>query len=201
MNLVTALLAGYLVGAIPFAYLAGRYKGIDIRKHGSGNMGTTNAFRVLGKRLGLLVFLGDFFKGLLAAQIGLAVGGAVWGPWLAIATGILALAGHSWNPFFGFRPTGKGVAAGAGVIMRLMPVPTLITLAVFFAVTFLSGYVSLGSVIGAGAATLAAILLQDQRAYMLFTVCGTALVVYRHWENLKRIRDGKEPKVGWRAKP
>ncbi|HWJ03242.1 MAG TPA: glycerol-3-phosphate 1-O-acyltransferase PlsY [Verrucomicrobiae bacterium] len=200
MQIVTALLVSYLLGAIPFAYMAGKYKGLDIRKHGSGNMGTTNAFRVLGKKLGLLVFVGDFVKGMLAAQVGLSAGGEAWGPWLAILTGILSLLGHSWNPFFGFKPTGKGVAAGAGVIMRLMPLPTLITLSAFFIVTFVSGYVSLGSIVGGVFAVLTSILLQNEKAYILFAVAGAALVIIRHRENIKRIRSGKEPRVNWNKK-
>jgi acyl phosphate:glycerol-3-phosphate acyltransferase len=196
LKIVLALLVSYLLGAIPFAYIAGRTKGKDIRKYGSGNMGTTNAFRVLGKGLGTLVFLGDFCKGALAAQVGLMVGGATLGPWLAIITGILSLLGHSWNPFFGFRPTGKGVASGAGVIMRLMPVPTIITLIAFALVTSISGYVSLGSVIGATFAVITAILLQNEKPYMIFTIVGATLVIYRHRENIKRIRAGMEPKIG-----
>ncbi len=198
--MILALLISYLLGAIPFAYLAGRTKGIDIRRHGSGNMGATNAFRILGKRLGMLVFLGDFCKGALAAEVGLRAGGHGWGPWLAIITGILALLGHSWNPFFGFRPTGKGVAAGAGVIMRLMPIPTLITLLVFALVTAISGYVSLGSVTGAVCAIITAVLLQDQKAYIIFTLFGAILVLYRHRENIKRLKEGTEPKIGRRGK-
>ena len=195
-----ALLASYLLGAIPFAYLAGRYKGVNIRQHGSGNMGTTNAFRVLGTKLGLLVFAGDFIKGLLAAQIGLSVGGSEWGPWLAILTGLLALLGHSWNPFFGFKPTGKGAATGAGVIMLLMPIPTLIAISVFFICIFISGYVSLGSIVGAAAAVVSAILLQNKPAYLLFVVIGASMVIYRHRENFKRIKNGTEPKVSWQNK-
>lgn len=200
MKLVIALLAGYLAGTVPFAYLAGRLQGLDIRKHGSGNMGTTNAFRVLGKRMGFLVFIGDFLKGMLAAQIGLMAGGNQWGPWLAICTGLLSILGHSWNPFFGFKPTGKGVATGVGVVMRLMPLPAAIALVFFLAATYLSGFVSMGSVVGALAATVAAILFADHRAYVLFTVLGTALVIYRHLDNIKRIRSGTEPKVPWRFK-
>ncbi|HEX3016107.1 MAG TPA: glycerol-3-phosphate 1-O-acyltransferase PlsY [Desulfobacteria bacterium] len=196
MKLVIALVVSYLLGAIPFAYLAGKYQGIDIRQHGSGNMGTTNAFRVLGRGMGTLVFVGDFVKGLLAAQVGLSTGGYTWGPWLAILTGMLALLGHSYNPFFGFRPTGKGVASGAGVIMRLMPLPTILTLLVFSAVLLLSRYVSLASVIAAGFAVVSAILLQNEKAYALFTLCGAALVIYRHRDNLKRLRAGTEPKIG-----
>ncbi|MDA8442402.1 MAG: glycerol-3-phosphate 1-O-acyltransferase PlsY [Peptococcaceae bacterium] len=192
MHTFLALLVSYLLGAIPFAYLAGRWKGINIRAHGSGNMGTTNAFRVLGKRWGSVVFVGDFCKGMLAAQVGLMFGG----PWLAVAAGILALLGHSWNPFFGFRPTGKGVAAGAGVIMRLMPLPTVITLLVFAAVTYLSGYVSLGSIVGACCAIVTAILLQDNKAYILFALGGAILVLYRHRENIARLKAGSEPRIG-----
>lgn len=135
----------YFLGAIPFAYFAGLLKGIDVRHHGSGNVGTTNAFRLLGVKLGIAVLLGDFMKGALSAGLGYSFFGA----WGGIAGGLLAMAGHSWNPFFGFRPSGKGVAAGFGIITVLMPKIMLLAVGLFIVIVWATRYVSLGSIIAA----------------------------------------------------
>ena len=99
-----ALLFAYFLGAIPFAYLAGRIKHVDIRSQGSGNIGSTNAFRLLGAKYGLAVFAGDALKGILATALCLSL----WGPWGGLGGGILAIIGHGWNPFFKFKPTRQG---------------------------------------------------------------------------------------------
>lgn len=117
----------YLAGAIPFAYFAGALKQVDVRKGGSGNIGATNAFRLLGPKLGLAVLAGDSLKGALAAWSCYYF----WGPWGGLVGGMLAIAGHSWNPFFGFRPKGKGVATGLSILIALMPKIALIVTSVF----------------------------------------------------------------------
>jgi len=101
MSRYLIFILAYFLGAIPSAYLAGQLKGIDVRRHGSGNIGTTNAFRLLGVKLGILVLLGDFMKGAMAASLGFWS----YGAWGGMIGGFLAMAGHSWNPLFGFRPS------------------------------------------------------------------------------------------------
>lgn len=178
----------YLLGAIPFAYIAGRYKGIDVRKHGSGNMGTTNAFRLLGAKIGALVLLGDALKGALAAYLGYRF----FGPWGGIAAGLLAMAGHSWNPFFGFKPSGKGVASGFGIILVLMHEITFIAIILFVLIVFFTRYVSMGSVLAALTVGILVFLFNEPLAYKVFAVIAVSGVVIRHRTNLQRILNGTE---------
>lgn len=182
----------YLLGAIPFAYLAGRYKGIDVRKHGSGNIGTTNAFRLLGAKLGIMVLLGDAFKGALAAWLG----STFFGPWGGIIGGLLAMAGHSWNPFFGFKPSGKGVASGFGIILILMPEVTLIAVTLFILIVFFTRYVSMGSVFGALAVGVCVFVFQEPLAYKVFGVIAATAVIVRHRTNFQRVINGTESRFG-----
>lgn len=182
----------YLLGAIPFAYLAGRYKNIDVRKHGSGNIGTTNAFRLLGAKLGILVLLGDALKGGLAAGLGYTY----FGPWGGIVAGLLAMVGHSFNPFFGFKPSGKGVASGLGIILVLMPEVTLIALVLFILVVFLTRYVSMGSVVAAFSVGICVFLFNEPLAYKVFGVVAPLGVIIRHRTNFQRVLQGTESRFG-----
>ncbi|MEL1136237.1 glycerol-3-phosphate 1-O-acyltransferase PlsY [Desulfitobacterium sp. THU1] len=181
----------YLLGAIPFAYFAGRYKGIDVRKHGSGNMGTTNAFRLLGAKLGVLVLIGDAIKGALAAYLGYHF----FGPWGGIVAGLLAMTAHSWNPFFGFKPSGKGVASGFGIILILMPEITIIAIIIFVLVVFLTRYVSMGSVLGALAVGVLVFIFNEPLAYKVFAVIAVSGVVIRHRTNMQRVLKGTENRI------
>lgn len=182
----------YCLGAIPFAYLAGLGKGIDVRRHGSGNIGTTNAFRLLGVKLGIIVLLGDFLKGALSASLGLWA----YGPWGGIVGGLLAMASHSWNPFFGFRPSGKGVAAGFGIITVLMPKVTLIAITVFVLVVWLTRYVSMGSVTGALTVLIMVFIFSEPFAYRFFAVVAVLAVLFLHRANFKRVLEGTEHRFG-----
>lgn len=184
-------LVAYLLGAIPFAYFAGRFKGIDVRQHGSGNVGTTNAFRLLGVKMGILVLLGDALKGALAALIGYWALGA----WGGILGGLLAMVGHSWNPYFGFKPSGKGVASGFGIILVLMPKITLIALLLFILVVALSRYVSLGFVLAALSVGIMVFLFQEPLAYKVFAVLAVSVVIFRHKSNMQRILNGTENRL------
>lgn len=180
----------YFFGAIPFAYLAGLLKHIDVRKHGSGNIGTTNAFRLLGAKLGVAVLLGDALKGALAALFCFQYFGA----WGGIAGGLLAIAGHSWNPFFRFRPSGKGVAAGLGIIIVLMPKITLLAVAAFLLLVVLTRYVSLGSAAGAVTVALFVFIFNEPVAYKVFGLIASIVVLVRHRTNFQRIFKGTEHK-------
>ena len=182
----------YLLGAIPFAYFAGRFKGIDVRHHGSGNIGTTNAFRLLGVKWGVMVLLGDALKGSLSATLGYWA----YGPWGGIIGGLLAMAGHSWNPFFGFRPSGKGVAAGFGIIIVLMPKIMVIAIALFLLVVATTRYVSMGSVVGALTVAIAVFVFPEPIAYKFFGLVGAAIVVVLHRANFQRVLQGTEHRFG-----
>lgn len=182
----------YCLGAIPFAYLAGQLKGIDVRRHGSGNIGTTNAFRLLGAKLGILVLLGDFAKGAMAATLGFWA----YGPWGGIIGGFLAMAGHSWNPLFGFRPSGKGVAAGFGIITVLMPKVMFLAVTVFLLVVWITRYVSMGSVISALTVAIAVFVFPEPLAYRVFGLVAASVVIALHRGNFKRVLHGTEHRFG-----
>jgi len=148
--LVVAIVASYLLGSIPAAYIAGKSKGIDLRKHGSGNLGATNVIRVLGTKVGLLVFAFDMAKGaapvLLFPRWVASAAGPIADPVIVgIICGIAAIIGHVRPIYLKFGRGGKGVATAAGVFLALAPLQTLLTLIVFAVVLLSSGYVSLGS--------------------------------------------------------
>ena len=182
----------YCLGAIPCAYLAGQLKGIDVRRHGSGNIGTTNAFRLLGAKLGILVLLGDFLKGAVAAALGFWA----YGAWGGIIGGFLAMAGHSWNPLFGFRPSGKGVAAGFGIITVLMPEVMVLAIGLFLLVVWITRYVSMGSVVGALTVAIAVFVFPEPLAYQVFGLVAASSVIALHQGNIKRVWQGTEHRFG-----
>ena len=130
---IATFVASYLFGATPFGYLAGRMRGMDIRQHGSGNIGATNAFRVLGKPTGITVFVLDFLKGLLPVLIA----GYLYpdSPFAALLAGIGAIVGHNFTFWLGFRG-GKGIATSAGVLLALLPIAMLVGLVVWFILFF-----------------------------------------------------------------
>jgi acyl-phosphate glycerol 3-phosphate acyltransferase len=207
---ILMVLLGYLIGSLPFGYLVGRWRGIDIFQHGSGNIGATNVGRVLGKRYGILVFLLDFAKG--AGPVALALwiqqrlsdvpnedlpvlvkGLGVW-------TGLAAFLGHLYPVFIRFRG-GKGVATGAGIVCVLVPLPALGALITWLAVVLASRYVSLASL----SAVLALCLLQltlagpamTDRDLITTSFCfvAAALVWYRHRGNIVRLFHGNENRL------
>jgi glycerol-3-phosphate acyltransferase PlsY len=192
MTTYLVFILAYFLGAIPFAYLAGRLRQIDVRKEGSGNIGTTNAFRLLGAKLGIAVLVGDILKGVLAAGLTYHY----FGPWGGIIGGFLAMAGHSWNPFFGFKPSGKGVATGCGIILVLMPQVALIAALVFVVMVYATRYVSVGSLTAAVAVAIAVFVFPEPWPYRLFGLVAAAVVIVRHRTNIQRLLQGTENRVG-----
>jgi acyl-phosphate glycerol 3-phosphate acyltransferase len=193
-------LAGYLVGAIPFGYLVGRWRGVNIFQQGSGNIGATNVGRVLGRRFGILVFLLDFAKGALpvlaALRLAAVTETSVPPEALGAAAGLAAFLGHLFPVYLRFRG-GKGVATGAGVIAVLVPGPALAAILCWVGVVCASRYVSLASL--AGAATLAGFRLLTPEPFgpanlivTVFCMVAAALVFLRHQSNLARLLRGKE---------
>jgi glycerol-3-phosphate acyltransferase PlsY len=192
MAVYAVFILAYFLGAIPFAYLAGRLKQIDVRKQGSGNIGTTNAFRLLGVKLGIAVLLGDILKGVLAAGLTYHY----FGPWGGIVGGLLAMAGHSWNPFFGFKPSGKGVATGCGIILVLMPQVALLAAFIFVVVVYTTRYVSLGSLTAAVAVAAAVFIFPEPVPYRIFGLVAAAGIIIRHRTNIQRLLQGTENRFG-----
>jgi len=203
VNPLLALAISYAAGSIPFAYLAGAAAGVDLRKQGSGNLGATNVFRVLGWKVGILVFLADALKGalpvlLLPPRIVAPGDPVLW----ALGCGIAAIVGHVRPLYLGFRKGGKGVATAAGVFFALAPLPMLIAFAVFVAIVLGTGYVSLGSLVAA--LLLPALLLITRGAdspLFIVSVVIACFVFWTHRANIGRLRRGEEHRFGkrWRA--
>jgi acyl phosphate:glycerol-3-phosphate acyltransferase len=197
------LLSSYLIGSIPFGYLAGRLAGIDVRQHGSGNIGATNVLRVLGKKWGLPVFFLDALKGFAAVQVALFFSGrsadtAPYADVFGILAAAVCVAGHSFPVWLKFNG-GKGVATSAGALVALVPLATLTIFIVWVVVFFSTRYVSLASVCAALTLPLAvAALIYLGRiegvVLLWFTSAMTALVVWRHRSNLSRLLAGTEPR-------
>ena len=202
MHPALALAVSYAAGSLPFAWIAGRASGVDLRKQGSGNLGATNVFRVLGWRIGITVFLADALKGalpvlLLPRMIDSPADPTLW----AIACGVAAIAGHVRPLFLMFRKGGKGVATAAWVFFALAPIPMLVTFALFVAVVLGSGYVSLGSLLSA--IVLPALLLATQgpRAPMfIVSLVVATFVFWTHRANIGRLRRGEEHRFGKRGR-
>lgn len=187
-----ALLAAYLLGAIPTAFIIGkRIGGIDIREHGSGNVGTTNAFRVLGKGPGIIVLLIDIFKGYVAVALCLLVGG----PDLGLLGAIIAMVGHSWTVFLKFKG-GKGVATGAGAFFALMPKVVLAAIIIFVVLIYFTRYVSVGSIFAALSVPIFTYIFQEKTIYKVFGLFAALVVIFRHIPNIKRLIQGTESKIG-----
>ena len=200
MHPAVALVLSYLSGSIPFAAMAGKLRGVDLRKHGSGNLGATNVFRVLGWKIGITVFLLDALKGalpvlLLAPRVVSPRDPVVW----AIACGIAAIAGHVRPIFLGLRRGGKGVATAAGVFFALAPIPMAVTFVVFVGVVLGTGYVSLGSLISAVVLPTLLLVTLGPRAPLFFVSALIALFVFwTHRTNIARLRRGEEHRFGKR---
>lgn len=185
------LVASYLLGATPTSYVAGRLvRGIDLREHGSRNLGATNVFRVLGWRAAVPVAAIDIAKGIVPpAVFGRWAGGSEWLPALL---GLAAVLGHVYSPYVRFRG-GKGVATAAGVFLALAPFAVLIAIPVWGACLWLSGYVSLASLVAAVTFPLWVVVTAPGRTPALAAALGlAALIVYSHRANIRRLLAGTE---------
>lgn len=183
--------AAYLLGSIPFALLIGRMHGIDIRQHGSGNVGATNVVRVLGRGPGILCFVLDFLKGVTPVATGFALGVPLWGVLLAAAATIL---GHSRSIFLKFTG-GKSVATGAGAIVAMAPLAGLGALALWGLVFSTSRIVSLASITAALSLPVLTLLTRQPLEIVGFSAVAALYVVVRHRDNIRRLREGKEPRM------
>ncbi len=193
------ILISYLIGAVPTAYLFGKLKGIDLHKCGSGNIGATNAWRVLGKGTGITTLLIDIAKGFAAVKfIALLSGKAGDGLVLQrIYCGIAAILGHTFPVYLKFRG-GKGVAATVGVLLGLAPKVLGCAFGVWVAALFISGYVSLSSVLAAIALPIFSIWLDYPNALKVFFLLMGILIIVQHRSNLRRLFAGEEKKFLWK---
>lgn len=185
-------LLSYLVGSIPNGLIIGKtIWGIDLREHGSHNIGATNAWRTIGKTAGFTIFFLDLLKGVLGVWFGMKFGGT---PLALVFGGIFAIVGHSCSIFLKFKG-GKGVATGLGVIAMLMPMPTLIVFGVWLIIVKITGYVSLGSIVAAALVPALAWYFDRPREIVLFGVLAAAFIIVRHRENISRLLSGTESKI------
>ena len=208
-SLIVIVAASYLVGSIPTSVWLGRARHIDIRKHGSGNAGATNTFRVLGWRFGIAALMVDFAKGLFAAGViasiridDLPAGTGAWEieTVVRLIAGVSAVVGHMFPVLAGFRG-GKGVNTSAGVLMAVTPVSVVITLGVFVLVLLSSRYVSLSSIIASVAfPTTIAVRrylfgIDLDPSLLVFGILLATAIVYAHRGNIKRLIAGNENRV------
>ena len=182
----------YLIGSIPTGFLVAKYlKGIDIREHGSGNVGATNTARVVGKLPGLLVLTFDILKGwvcvALVAKLFIRLGVTVIEPnTYALMLGSMAIIGHMWTVFLGFKG-GKGIATSSGVFIGVAPKIFLIALAIWIAVFAWKRYVSLASIISAVSIPIMLAVMSYPPSFVIITSIVCAITVYRHYPNIKRL--------------
>jgi glycerol-3-phosphate acyltransferase PlsY len=188
---VAWLLAAYGLGATPTAYLAGRLaRGLDLRQHGSKNLGATNVYRVLGWRWAIPVALIDIAKG--AIPVALFGPWAAAGPWGSVALGIAAVLGHMFSPYVGFKG-GKGVATAAGMFVALAPLAVAIALPIWGLCLWGTGYVSLSSMLTAAAFPgLVYLTRPDARATLVASAALAGLIIFSHRANIRRLLAGSE---------
>ncbi|MCM3595684.1 glycerol-3-phosphate 1-O-acyltransferase PlsY [Metabacillus idriensis] len=193
MIIAAIIILAYLLGSIPSGLIVGKVGyGIDIREHGSGNLGGTNTFRTLGVKAGLLVTIADILKGTLAASLPYFFGLENVHPLLI---GIFAVIGHTYPLFANFKG-GKAVATSGGILLFSAPLMFVTMLAVFFLFLYLSKYVSLSSMLTGIYAIIFSIFIGDPVLIAVVSILSL-FVIYRHRANIKRIREKTEPKVKW----
>jgi glycerol-3-phosphate acyltransferase PlsY len=195
---IGCIIIGYLIGCFQTAYLVGKLgRHIDIREFGSGNAGTTNVIRVMGWKAGIITFIGDFFKAVIAVRLCMAI----WSDSSAIAglyAGSAVIIGHNWPVFLNFKG-GKGIASTIGVLLALDFRIGLIAAGVLAITIFISRYVSLGSIVMAISIPVLFIIFSPHYENILLGVFLMSSALYRHRSNIKRLLSGAESKLGQRS--
>ena len=188
--MIIYVILAYLIGSIPSGLIIGKgLFGTDVRQFGSKNIGATNTYRVLGLKAALPVFICDALKGAIGVFLL-----AAYGPAFAILGGILAMVGHNWSIFLGFKG-GRGVATGLGVLIALSPLVAIICFAIWGIIVYPTKLVSLGSIIAAAAVPLLMFLTGQSWWYVGFGALAALFVILRHRDNIIRLLSGKELKV------
>ncbi len=204
MITIIALLTAYVLGSIPTSYIMGKIiKGIDIRDFGSGNVGATNALRILGTKVGIFTLIIDMSKGFLAVNIARLI---IPEPTdlIIILTGLFAIIGHIYTIFLKFKG-GKGVATSAGVFIALVPIPIAIALFVFIAAVWITKFVSLGSILAALTLFVAELVINILNSFaeleiLIFTFIIAFFIIFRHKANIQRLINGNENKISFKKK-
>ena len=195
MKILLIIVGSYLIGSFPTAYLMGRLsKGIDIREHGSRNVGATNVFRLVGKIPGIITLFIDILKGLgviLFIQSFIALPNTEL---IQILAGLTVITGHNWTFFLHFKG-GKGVATSTGVFLGLAPMPVLAALLIFLVVFLITGKVSLASVISVFIFPFVVYFLREPKEILLFSSIIAFVIIVKHIPNIKRLMKGAEEKI------
>jgi glycerol-3-phosphate acyltransferase PlsY len=196
MSPIIGVLIAYLAGSIPSAYLAGKFRGIDLRQHGSGNLGATNVVRVLGPRIGAVVFIVDLLKGFLPVYFLPRYAETLRPELWALVYGVAAILGHVKPIFLLGKGGGKGVATASGVFLALAFVPMLIAEVAWIGVFYFTRYVSLASLVGAAVLPISILALyrEPQSPVFIASVIIALFVFWTHRENIRRLRRGEEHK-------
>lgn len=182
----------YLIGSMPFGYIVAKVvKKIDIRDYGSGNIGATNAFRVLGPWLASLVLIGDLLKGFLAIVLFYQLN--IDSLFVIILGGLAVIGGHDWSIFLEFKG-GKGIATTYGVFLALNPKIALLSALIWLIVIALTRYASLASILSLSVLVVLMLWFKQPQEYIIFSVIILALALYRHRGNIARLKEGKEKK-------
>ena len=191
MSWAGLVIAAYLIGSIPMGLIFGKlFWKKDLRQYGSHNIGATNAWRVIGRKAGLLIFIFDFLKG----QLGVLLGACMFAsPGAMVVGGLFAMLGHMFPIFIGFKG-GKGVATALGVIAALMPKVTVIVFIIWLVLTLLTRYVSVASIVAAVLTPILAAAFKEPIIYFLFALVAAVVIVFRHRENIQRLKAGRENK-------
>jgi len=191
---VAALLLAYLMGSIPFGVVVGKlFYHVDVREHGSGNVGTTNVFRVLGKKAGVVVLVCDMLKGFIPAFIA-AYFLRETNPWLVIVIAAAPVVGHMYSVFLK-GSGGKGVATGAGVVLALVPLAFGIIAVVWVLLILITRYVSLASLVATVLVPVFVFALGDPLPYLIAALLVTVGIFWAHRGNIRRLFNGTENRV------
>ncbi len=200
MEIAFLIVLAYLIGSIPTAvWVSSKLYGIDIREHGSGNAGATNTFRILGKKAGTAVMLGDMLKGFLAVKLSL-LSNFSWDSEaitnLQVGLGLASVVGHIFPIWADFRG-GKGIATLFGMILSIQPLVAVSLIGVFAAILFLTRYVSLSSITASIAFPVLIVFIfrEPEISYKVFAIATACLVVLTHHKNISRLLAGNESKV------
>lgn len=185
----------FLFGSIPWGYLIGKLRGIDLRKTGSGNIGATNVLRVIGKKEALATLLLDISKGFIPVILVQLLYPSEKNLILMGTVGIVSILGHCFTPFLKFKG-GKGVATSIGVILAYTPIAGLITISIWILTFKIFRISSLGALIAFGLLPLNLYILNYSSEAIILTLLITAIIYFRHIENIKRLFQGKELKIG-----
>lgn len=222
LALFVCAICGYLLGSINTSLIVGKFYGVDVRQHGSGNAGMTNVLRTLGKKAAAFTFLGDFLKGIVACLVGsglislamLLFGADVFGTVSnpsqvgLMAAGAFCVFGHNWPIYFGFKG-GKGVLTSLSVLLMMGPVPALFAVLLFVIIVALTRYISLGSMLAAAfLPTLVGVCsifgvdfgVGNVTSYLIFCIPLALLIIIRHKSNIVKLLNGTENKLSFHKK-